>query len=265
MAFKMKGPSTHKGTLRHKVELKNHAEQLKLNRSMDKTSLPDGRPGSSPAQFKPTMGKINLSLKPKKKSLLGADKLAADLKKKSQEINYKMRTANMSKKRKKKYDKDLAADKKYIEDLKKKTKTKTENKNTTEKNKVSTDKKKVSTGTNLKAQRKKELEEAKKKGEEIRDKEKHDKKIAKAMETKEERRNRRRNRNKKIADALEYIFLDGQRPDKAEASRRAENNKQLKNEQKLREKEKKQNKHTLKDDPKDNNKIYSHEDKKYKI
>ena len=43
MGFKMKQPSTPPGTLRHKKE-------IQLNRSMDNTSLPDGRAGSSPFQ-----------------------------------------------------------------------------------------------------------------------------------------------------------------------------------------------------------------------
>ena len=48
MAFKMKGPSIHKGTAKHTKALKGKVyEQLKVNREMDKTSLPDGRPGSS--------------------------------------------------------------------------------------------------------------------------------------------------------------------------------------------------------------------------
>ena len=55
MAFKMKPPSTHKGTVRHTKELKNtYYEQLKVNRDLDKTSLPDGRAGSSPLQVDPT-------------------------------------------------------------------------------------------------------------------------------------------------------------------------------------------------------------------
>ena len=43
MAFKMKGSPMHKGTASHK-------EALKLNKSMDGTSLSDGRAGSSPFQ-----------------------------------------------------------------------------------------------------------------------------------------------------------------------------------------------------------------------
>tara|TARA_Y100001963_G_C6709176_1_gene413401 strand:+ start:40 stop:1062 length:1023 start_codon:yes stop_codon:yes gene_type:complete len=50
MAFKMKGPSIHKGTARHKSQIKAHQKQLRLNRSMDNTSLPDGRSKSSPFQ-----------------------------------------------------------------------------------------------------------------------------------------------------------------------------------------------------------------------
>ena len=67
VSFKMKGPSTHEGTERHRQEIKQYKE-LQVNKTMDGTSLPDGRPGSSPAQFKPT-----ISLKPKKKDLLGSD------------------------------------------------------------------------------------------------------------------------------------------------------------------------------------------------
>ena len=46
MGFKMKKPSMTQGTKGHREAIKN----IKLNRSMDKTSLPDGRPGSSPFQ-----------------------------------------------------------------------------------------------------------------------------------------------------------------------------------------------------------------------
>ena len=48
MGFKMKGPSTHKGTKSHTKQLRGKYEkELALNKSMDSTSLPDGRPGSS--------------------------------------------------------------------------------------------------------------------------------------------------------------------------------------------------------------------------
>ena len=52
MAFKMKGPSTHKGTQRHRNEQETF--KLKLDRSMDKTSMPDGKAGSSPMQLNPS-------------------------------------------------------------------------------------------------------------------------------------------------------------------------------------------------------------------
>ena len=45
MAFKMKGPSIHKGTA-------GHATQLRVNRTMDNTSVADGRAGSSAFQYK---------------------------------------------------------------------------------------------------------------------------------------------------------------------------------------------------------------------
>ena len=113
MGFKMKTPSTHEGTERHRQEIKQYKE-LQVNRTMDGTSLPDGRPGSSPAQFKPT-----ISLKPKKKDLLGSDKMISDLQKKTNDALFKIKTANMTKKQKKKLNKSLAADKKFIEDAKK--------------------------------------------------------------------------------------------------------------------------------------------------
>lgn len=47
MGFKMKGPSMHDGTSGHK-------DALKLNFSMDKTNVADGRAGSSAVQFKPS-------------------------------------------------------------------------------------------------------------------------------------------------------------------------------------------------------------------
>lgn len=50
MGFKMKTPSITKGTKGHREAVKN----IKLNRSMDKTSLPDSRPGSSAFQHKAT-------------------------------------------------------------------------------------------------------------------------------------------------------------------------------------------------------------------
>ena len=52
MAFKMKGPSIHKGTARHRSQVKAHQKQLRLNRSMDSTNLPDGRSKSSMFQMK---------------------------------------------------------------------------------------------------------------------------------------------------------------------------------------------------------------------
>ena len=52
MAFKMKGPSIHKGSARHKSLIKAHQKQLRLNRSMDSTNLPDGRSKSSMFQMK---------------------------------------------------------------------------------------------------------------------------------------------------------------------------------------------------------------------
>ena len=48
MGFKMKKPSMTQGTKGHREAIKN----IKLNRSMDNTSLPDGRPGSSAFQKK---------------------------------------------------------------------------------------------------------------------------------------------------------------------------------------------------------------------
>ena len=48
MGFKMKKPSMTQGTKGHREAVKN----IKLNRSMDNTSLPDGRPGSSAFQKK---------------------------------------------------------------------------------------------------------------------------------------------------------------------------------------------------------------------
>ena len=46
MGFKMKKPSMTQGTKGHREAVKN----IKLNRNMDKTSLSDGRAGSSPFQ-----------------------------------------------------------------------------------------------------------------------------------------------------------------------------------------------------------------------
>ena len=49
MAFKMKGPSMHKGTKKHSEALKTFKE-LSVDRDMDGTSVEDGRAGSSPLQ-----------------------------------------------------------------------------------------------------------------------------------------------------------------------------------------------------------------------
>jgi len=51
MAFKMKGPSLHKGTAGHKKANDDYS-QMRINRTMDKTSLADGKAGSSPFQAK---------------------------------------------------------------------------------------------------------------------------------------------------------------------------------------------------------------------
>ena len=50
MAFKMKGPSLHKGTAGHAKATVDYA-QMRLNRTMDNTSVADGRAGSSAAQY----------------------------------------------------------------------------------------------------------------------------------------------------------------------------------------------------------------------
>ena len=54
MAFKMKGPSMHKGTLGHKnaEAAQRNFNEMKVNRDLDNTSVADGRAGSSAFQYK---------------------------------------------------------------------------------------------------------------------------------------------------------------------------------------------------------------------
>ena len=54
MAFKMKGPSIHKGTLGHKnaEAAQKNFNEMKVNRDLDNTSVADGRAGSSAFQYK---------------------------------------------------------------------------------------------------------------------------------------------------------------------------------------------------------------------
>ena len=76
MGFKMKGPSTHKGTERHRKEVKNY-EELKVKRDMDK-NMPDGKSTSSPFQ---------LNEDPSPSKFLGLDKASrADRKAKRTEL-----------------------------------------------------------------------------------------------------------------------------------------------------------------------------------
>ena len=63
-----------------------------------------------------------------------------------------------------------------------------------------------------KAETKQNLKTKRKEGRVARKEDRTEAKIARAGETKEERLTRRKERNTKIADNLEYIFLDGKRP-----------------------------------------------------
>ena len=221
MGFKMKTPSTHEGTERHRQEIKQYKE-LQVNRTMDGTSLPDGRPGSSPAQFKPT-----ISLKPKKKDLLGSDKMISDLQKKTNDALFKIKTANMTKKQKKKLNKSLAADKKFIEDAKKN---------------IGTDKKTKYDKPGTVVSR-----AAEKVGEtlnpwSIKNRAKRQEKRAARKADPQGTAARKKARSTKIADSIEYLFMDGQRPDERQAARDAAAAKAAMKAQKLKNKKKKQDK-----------------------
>jgi len=229
----MKRPSTHEGTERHRQEIKQYKE-LQVNRTMDGTNLPDGRPGSSPAQL--DLSKFNPNLTPKKTSILGGDKLAKDLGDKSQKALYDIRTANMTKKQKKKLDKSLAADKKFREDAKKNVGTGKKTKYDKPGTVVSRAAEKVGETLNPWS---------------IKNRAKRQEKRAAKKADPEGTAARKKARSTKIADSIEYLFMDGQRPDERQAGRDAAAAKAAMKAQKLKNKKKKQDK--IVDNGNDNN------------
>jgi len=215
MAFKMKGPSTHKGTLRHKLETDNHQEQIRLNRSMDQTSLPDGRAGSSALQLKdssPAKGVFGIKINaPEKSDEMKAFEQKQRIEKTKKELAKKPQT----KAQKKKLAKDIKSDKNFI----KKAEKRASKGKTTKPDKpgtvVSRAAKKV--GKKIKQGVRQKVADVK---QGIRDKKILKQKARKAADTPEKRLALRKERSTKIADQLEYIFLDGKRPDRLEAKRR---------------------------------------------
>ena len=93
MGFKMKGPSMHKGTKKHTGALKDkYYEELNVNRQMDQTSLPDGRPGSSlassPNKIAPIVAMAGKALAKKAAAKVGAavaNKVSGAMSKKKKE------------------------------------------------------------------------------------------------------------------------------------------------------------------------------------
>ena len=294
MGFKMKGPSTHKGTKRHTME-------LKLNRNMDQTNLSDGRSGSSAFQLKdssPAKGIFgNLTLSGKQAAVNPLDtSIKPKVKKKVEKTKAELKTEKKTKNAKAKTNKKSATAKHKAEMKKMKKFAKDENKKLNEKRK---EQKKVDLQTKrTKKQAKAAMKydkpgtvvsrTAKKVGKKIKQGVKQkvadvkqgisDRKILKAKarkanDTPEKRLAAKKEKRTNFADQLEYIFLDGKRPDDRRAKRQAKQMiEKLKN-QKLDKKEKLQNKtipapydisKLWKKDEKTRNSEYANRGKQYK-
>ena len=284
MGFKMKGPSTHKGTLRHKLEIQNHQEQLKLNRAMDGTSLPDGRAGSSALQYKG----FDIDLSGKSKDSKSGSSLV-DYARKKREEKSKISLTPKKEKKKEKTKAELKAEKKTKrkqerEDKRAATKehraqmkkmkdfAKKENKKLNEKRK---EQKKI----DLQKKRTKKQAEAamkidkpgtvvsrtaKKIGSKINpwskeNKAKRAKRKAAEAADPEGTLAKKKARRTKIADSIEYLFLDGARPDDRAAARQAAIDKANRKKRKLEKKDNLQDTHTEQNKEK---KIFDYKDNK---
>tara|TARA_Y100001973_G_C5185934_1_gene327818 strand:- start:1080 stop:2120 length:1041 start_codon:yes stop_codon:yes gene_type:complete len=294
MGFKMKGPSTHKGTLRHKLETEQHHEQIRLNRSMDQTSLPDGRPGVSPFQYKgfdidlsgksKDSGSSLVDYARKKREEKSKLSLTPKKEKKKEPTREEKRAKRKADRKAKQEARDLERAEKrgkksaYKESLKSaKDIAKKENKRIKEERKAKEkqdkadklEKKRADKVTKALMKRDKPgtvvSRTAKKIGSKLNpwskeNKEKRAKRKAAEAADPEGTLAKKKARSTKIADSIEYLFMDGARPDDRAAARKATEMANRKAELKLKKYEEKQNKHTddAKDTEKEEQKIYDH-------
>ena len=286
MGFKMKGPSTHKGTLRHKLETEQRHEQIKLNRSMDQTSLPDGRPGVSPFQMatdkktgslltdyynKKVAEKSKLSLTPKKDDKIRnkrGQEIVEGENAKAKREKEEAKNKKKAKKEKERADKKAATKEHKAQMKKMKAFAKEENRKLNEKRKEQKkiDLQKKRTKKQAKAALKIDKpgtvlsRTAKKVGSKLNpwskeNKAKRAKRKAEDAANPEAALARKKARSTKIADSLEYLFMDGARPDDRAAARQAAIDKANRKKRKIKKKDNLQDTHT---EQNKETKIYDH-------
>lgn len=191
MTFKMKGPSTHQGTKRHMMEVE-YSSPAKGVFGVDITA-PEKSDGVKAFEAEQRVKK-DLAKKPPSKPL--------------------------SKSQKKKVDKAIKSDNKFIEKADKRS----EKGKTTKPDKPGTV---VSRAANKVGKKIKQGVEQKvadvKQG--VRDNKILKQKARKAADTPEKRLAAKKEKRTKFADQLEYIFLDGKRPDRLEAKKNAKRKK----------------------------------------
>ena len=214
MAFKMKGPSTHQGTKRHKMEV-----------DFSNNSPAKALGGVFGKKEGPSLGVDNPFDKPRVKSdeekkFEAKQRVKKDLAKKPQ-----------TKSQKKKLKKQVDHDKKQI---KKMSEGKKYNKKGTV---VSRAANKV--GKKIKQGVKQKVADVK---QGISDRKILKAKARKANDTPEKRLAAKKEKRTNFADQLEYIFLDGKRPDDRRARRQAKIKKKKNKKQKLKVEEPIQNK-----------------------
>ena len=196
MAFKMKGPSTHQGTKRHKMEV-----------DFSNNSPAKALGGVFGKKEEPSLGVDNPFDKPRVKS-------DAEL---SFEVKQKLKQKPQTKSQKKKLKKQIDHDKKQI---KKMSEGKKYNKKGTVVSRAA-----AKVGKKIKQGVRQKVADVK---QGIRDKKILKQKARKAADTPEKRLAAKKERRTKFADQLEYIFLDGKRPDRLAAKRQRKAEKKTK-------------------------------------
>jgi hypothetical protein len=183
MAFKMKGPSTHQGTKRHMMEVEY----------------------SSPAK-----GVFGVDITAPEKSD-GVKAFEAE-----QRVKKDLAKKPLSKSQKEKVDKAIKSDNKFIEKADKRSEegkiTKPDKPGTVVSRAANKVGKKIKQGVEQKVADVKQ---------DISDRKILKAKARKANDTPEKRLAAKKEKRTKFADQLEYIFLDGKRPDRLEARRNA--------------------------------------------
>ena len=195
MAFKMKGPSTHQGTKRHKMEVDFN--------------------NNSPAKV--IGGVFGAKIKMPEKSD-AVKKFEAE-----QKVKKELAKKPKTKAQKRKLDKAVKSDKKFIKKAEKRAKkgktTKADKPGTVVSRAANKVGKKIKQGLRQKVADVKQG---------IRDKKILKQKARKAADTPEKRLAAKKERRTKFADQLEYIFLDGKRPDRLAAKRQRKAEKKTK-------------------------------------